>query len=115
MTTAAERVSGEREGGRCRRCGQTGVTHHHRKKRRHPGADAVPNIVMLCGSGTTGCHGLAHGSNTQARLTAEGYVVPSWADPVLFPIWSQVEEVWLYLLEDGTIRYTNLLPAPAVL
>jgi len=77
-------------------------------KRRHEGADTVPNIVMLCGSGTTGCHGMAHASHTQAQLKAEGYVVPSWEDPAAVPVlaasWLGPISVSVWLLPDGTIR-----------
>jgi hypothetical protein len=35
----------------------TGVTGHHLVKRSQQGDDVDDNIVPLCGSGTTGCHG----------------------------------------------------------
>lgn len=40
----------------CALCGNTGVLSlHHILK--HPRDDVEANLVMLCGSGTTGCHG----------------------------------------------------------
>lgn len=40
----------------CALCGATGrLSLHH--VHRHPRDDVHGNLVMLCGSGTTGCHG----------------------------------------------------------
>jgi len=40
----------------CALCGSTGkLSLHH--IHRHPRDDVRANLVMLCGSGTTGCHG----------------------------------------------------------
>jgi len=38
-------------------CGNTPVSLHHVLPRSLGGGDAEPNLVFLCGSGTTGCHG----------------------------------------------------------
>lgn len=40
----------------CRRCGRSGgpFSIHHRKGRR---SHDLSNLVLLCGTGTTGCHG----------------------------------------------------------
>lgn len=51
-----------RGGGACAICGSTERTiAHHSQARREGGTDAVPNIVLLCGSGAVGmpwlsCH-----------------------------------------------------------
>ena len=53
----------------CALCGSTGkLSLHHII--RHPRDDVVANLVMLCGSGTTGCHGKieARDANTQRAL-----------------------------------------------
>src|SRR6476660_6104163 len=43
---------------RCRICGGRAGTLHHLVPRSLGGDDCVDNLVALCGSGTTGCHGL---------------------------------------------------------
>ncbi len=57
---------------------------HHRKNRSQGGLDVPSNLVVMCGSGTTGCHGWATERPTLARR--EGFVVPSWADPAGVPL-----------------------------
>lgn len=49
---------------RCAACNEQGVDGHHviPKGAPHFGDDEVANIVCLCGSGTSGCHGAFHGS-----------------------------------------------------
>lgn len=45
------------EWGECALCGSTRtLSLHHVHK--HPRDDVRANLVMLCGSGTTGCHGM---------------------------------------------------------
>lgn len=43
--------------GRCERCGRPGNNLHHRKGRVGFDCDQPANLLLLCGSGTTGCHG----------------------------------------------------------
>ena len=54
-----ERITAEKiEGHSCRGCGRNhGITRHHLVSRSLRGDDVAANIVPLCGSGTTGCHG----------------------------------------------------------
>lgn len=85
----------------CTRCGRSlASTHgsrHHRQLRRH-GDHSPANLVLLCGSGTTGCHGWAHGNPASAR--SEGFIVPGWCDARKVPvgtIWG-----WRVLRVDGT-------------
>lgn len=67
----SKRVALARQGWHCMRCGRNlhdpsvwpGRSGHHRQLRRRadPTMRDLPcNIVELCGSGTTGCHGWAH-------------------------------------------------------
>lgn len=76
-----------REGQSCARCGR-GIwengSRHHRKFKSRGGGDEVSNGVLLCGSGTTGCHGWAHRYPREAR--AAGFAVNSWEDPALVPV-----------------------------
>ena len=70
-----------RAGGACERCGQSLVNRpasiHHRRPRGMGGSknmDTVANLVVLCGSGTTGCHGYIESHRSQA--IADGWLVP---------------------------------------
>lgn len=87
----------------CERCGQ-GLTKqsehsvHHRKLRSRGGKDHVSNLVLLCGTGTTGCHGIVHRFMLNAH--ADGWLVGSYEDPQFLGIvhWSGELRV---LLPDG--------------
>ena len=46
-----------RSGGRCEICGEIATNMHHRKKRSQGGQWSPANVLHLCGTGTTGCHG----------------------------------------------------------
>lgn len=42
----------------CEMCGVWGATNaHHRRNQSQGGPDTLSNLLLLCGSGTTGCHG----------------------------------------------------------
>lgn len=57
---------------RCEKCGQREpLSMHHRRKRGQGGTWAPSNIVVVCGSGTTGCHGWIERNPTNAN--AEGW------------------------------------------
>lgn len=67
---------------RCRRhCGPP--TRDHRKNRSQGGRTVPSNLQILGGSGTTGCHGWA--TAHPAEAIAEGWAVPGWADPLVWP------------------------------
>jgi hypothetical protein len=60
-----------RDGGRCQRCGTytSNRSRHHRKSKGMGGSklfDTPQNIVTLCGSGTTGCHGWVESNRDEA-------------------------------------------------
>lgn len=80
--TPAELAAIERDGPTCQRClinvENVMASLHHRKSRRYSDADLVANLVVLCGSGTTGCHGFV----TEHPKTAhdEGWVLWSRDD-----------------------------------
>jgi hypothetical protein len=90
-TPATTDLVDERESYRCARCGSPiqGGSRHHRKLRRF-GDHTAANLILLCGSGTTGCHGWVHSHVANSYET--GYLVHSWDDPTEVPI----------LLWDGT-------------
>ena len=64
-----------RDGYCCVRCGQaiTNNGSRHHRQRRQVGGHGVENVVLVCGSGTTGCHGWAHANPAAAR--AVGLIV----------------------------------------
>ncbi len=75
---------------------------HHRQARGMGGTrkvDRASNLVMLCGSGTTGCHGWVESHRTQSL--ADGWLVRQTADPALIPVlrWG----VLVYLEDDGGV------------
>jgi hypothetical protein len=103
---------------RCRRVDPVfGVNHDHRKNRSQGGDWAPSNGQLMCGSGTTGCHGFVT-SHPKAAL-AEGYAVPSWGDPAEWPArrWIKtdngtVREGWVLYDDDGT--YEEITEAEAM-
>lgn len=60
----------------CAACGKYGGNGHHVLPKDRFGDDVEENIVVLCGSGTSGCHGAHHGSP---------YVVPVATTPLVPP------------------------------
>lgn len=89
----------------CERCGQAGASTysvHHRRPRGMGGTkrletDAATNLVLLCGSGTTGCHGWVESHRWDAVL--DGLIVPQHADPATTPV--LLLRGWTMLTEDG--------------
>lgn len=92
----------ERDGHACALCGgaahgQRGVDFsvHHRKLRSQGGDSSFPNLITLCGSGTTGHHGWAHAHPKAAK--DDGWIVPGAVDPALRPIAHWLHgTVWLH-------------------
>ena len=86
----SKRVALVRQGWHCLRCGTNihdpsrwpGRSGHHRQLRRAADPDvrhSPANIVILCGSGTTGCHGWVHQHVAEAERL--GLIVPVGLDP----------------------------------
>lgn len=86
-----------RDEGRCARCGASvqadgrGMSWsvHHRRPRgmggtKSPVVASASNGVVLCGSGTTGCHGWVESHRDMGRL--DGWLVPQWRDPADVPV-----------------------------
>ena len=80
----------ERDEHRCFRCGAAlttgwpGYSCHHRQTRA-VGPDTLDNRIMLCGSGTTGCHGWVHSHPKLSR--DDGWIVSRHAaDPAVIPV-----------------------------
>lgn len=99
-TPAQRRAVIERDGGRCVCCGKqvadpdTGepwlqYSLQHRQARGMGGTKRAEvndwsNLIVMCGTGTTGCHGKAEHDPRWAA--AMGYRVSSWEDPAEVPV-----------------------------
>lgn len=103
VTTAQRAETYGRDLGRCARCGSASpLTVQHRRGRGSGGDNRASNLLTLCGSGTTGCHGWTEANPAEAdRL---GYSVPPGEDPAEWPVehnaWGRV-----LLLDDGGLRF----------
>ena len=65
----------ERAHGCCERCGAYGANNaHHRRNRSQGRSDALSNLGLLCGSGTTGCHGWV--TEHPELAAVEGWTIP---------------------------------------
>lgn len=96
----------------CVRCGKTlvkgqgGYSIHHLTLRSHGIDNSVEAQILLCGSGTTGCHGWVHAHPAEARVA--GWIRPGNAkagnapQPVMVTLPSGYG--WFVLLPDGTRR-----------
>ena len=78
--------------GRCCRCGHDGATIQHRIPRAlggtsRPEINFPSNLLWVCGSGTTGCHGHMESQRTEAY--AKGWLVRHGQDPATVPV-----ELW---------------------
>ena len=67
----------------CVRCGRTVTGQpysvHHRKRRSQGGRNDPENLILLCGTGTLGCHGWVHRNIVEAQ--ASGWLVKGAEDP----------------------------------
>lgn len=93
----------------CVRCGvdtqATGGSRHHRIPRgmggtSNPAVHTVANIILLCGTGTTKCHGWVHAHPLEAK--DNGWSVPSTANPEGWPVLYRLR--WRLLSVDGGWR-----------
>lgn len=83
-----------RAGGRCELCGDAlagpvGFSVHHRLPRRmggsrRPELNTPANLLVVCGSGTTGCHGRIESHREQAY--DEGLLLHDGQDPAAVPV-----------------------------
>lgn len=98
-----------RAGECCERCGlhARGGSIHHRRPRgmggtKDPAAATAANGVLLCGSGTTGCHGWVE--SHRAEALAQGWLVRQGVDPAIVPI-PHVTLGRVFLALDGMYLY----------
>lgn len=64
----------------CRATGQLSL--HHISK--HPRDDERGNLVMLCGSGTTGCHGKIEARDEETLYALGRYILRSRGDVISY-------------------------------
>lgn len=100
----------------CEVCGTPNATNaHHRINQSQGGRDTLGNLMLVCGSGTTGCHGNITSNPLWARL--RGYTVPSTFEPCDVPLrrWSRFTGCHeVVLLDDrGGITPTDRAPGVA--
>lgn len=87
---------------------------HHRRPRgmggtRWSGINLPSNLLLVCGSGTTLCHGVIE--NYRAGAVAAGWLVLSRTDPATVAVLI-TRDRWCYLTDDG--EYADA-PAPVSL
>lgn len=96
--------------GRCERCGTrlgSWFSRHHRTPRGMGGANrnfGAADGLVLCGSGTSGCHGWVEQHREESRTY--GWLVPAGGGPtenvaVLY------QGYWAYLMESGFVDYLS--------
>lgn len=74
----------------CERCGRApGTNLHHRRPRgaggsKDPATNLPSNLLWLCGSGTTGCHGWIE--SNRAAAIEHGWLLRSWQTPIESPV-----------------------------
>lgn len=77
---------------------------HHRRPRGAGGtsrtdANEPQNLVAVCGSGTTGCHGFIESNRNEAR--EHGWIVPLHIDPLRVAVLVDHGSRWTYLSSDA--------------
>ena len=96
VPTGTRALALQRDGHRCARCGQSVLNApgslHHRKPRGmggsgDPRVSDPRNLVLLCGTGTTGCHGWVESHRELSY--ASGWLLRSLDDlnEPLIPLW----------------------------
>jgi hypothetical protein len=100
----------ERDEGRCQRCGRPCLDSEHSIQHRRPrqmggdrNANRPANLVLMCGSATTGCHAWAEFGNRTAAYQ-KGWLVHRWEDPAATPI-LRFDRTWFLLGAEWTRLY----------
>lgn len=91
-----------RDGNRCVRCGTPAARDedslHHRVPRGRGGVNTAENLIVLCGTGTTGCHGWVE--KNRAAAYKLGYLVETGIDPLDVPV-AVAGRGWRHATADG--------------
>jgi len=84
---------------RCEVCGTRQATNvHHRKNRSQGGTWAASNLLDVCGSGTTGCHGRIT-EDHDGTANRNGWTCKSFENPIEIPCLTRNGRV--LLLDNG--------------
>lgn len=113
LTSNTRSIIKHRSGGLCELCQREPMTNiHHRKPRgmggtRRPWVDEPSNLIALCGSGTTGCHGWieSHRADSYDR----GLLLKTGMMPFHTPFQDDRNEWWLLVGDD---KHLILFPNP---
>lgn len=97
---------------RCEVCDgdlSAGMSVHHRKPRgmggtRDEGINGLANLLAVCGSGTTGCHGWIEVNRSESR--ARGLLVYRNDDPEQVPFQDSRGRWWLLTGDGRRVRHT---------
>ncbi|MFD9950536.1 HNH endonuclease [Nonomuraea sp. NPDC059023] len=96
----------------CVRCGAVVARDedsiHHRVPRGRGGENTAENLLLLCGSGTTGCHGWTEKNRAEAYQL--GYLVHTGIDPLNVPV-KLLGRVLAYPSPDGKWLITDGVPS----
>jgi len=85
LSPGVRRLLRERADGMCEVCGLEQATNaHHRKNRSQRGQDDLSNLMLVCGSGTTKCHGWI--TEHPADSYINGWSVRSTGNPARTPV-----------------------------
>lgn len=95
--------------GLCEVCGAQGTNTHHRRPRglggsKDPATNLPSNLVRLCGSGITGCHGWIESNRAHAYHL--GLLVHLGHDPAAVPVMLRAHG-WVLLNNDGSVTPVN--------
>jgi hypothetical protein len=110
VAEATRAIVWERDENRCQWCGRllrrdVDVTSlQHRRPRgmggsRRPDANEPQNLVLMCGTGTTECHG--HVEKNRLEAFESGFLIRQHDDPLNIPLQSY-DRRWWRLNADGT-------------
>jgi hypothetical protein len=111
VTLARRKLAG-RSNGVCEVCGRARASNaQHRKNRSQGGSWDLSNLLHVCGSGTTGCHGLIHANPLKSY--ANGWSVRGALTPADMPalIHTPLGRIYVWLRDDGSwdpVDFTEL-------
>lgn len=73
---------------------------HHRLLRSQGVNNSPSNLITLCGSGTTECHGAVHAKPKWARSFG-GWLLRSTDNPAVYPVLIERASRWVLLTNNG--------------
>jgi 5-methylcytosine-specific restriction endonuclease McrA len=93
----------ERDNWQCAACGISVASGwksvQHRVARGVSGSNELQNLVLLCGSATTGCH--LKCEQRDAEMHRRGFWLPSWENPAVVPV-IRYDGLSVMLAADGS-------------